>query len=81
MNEEMNEASKDDCQDESRRIVFIKYNYGGERRWRRVLPDPDMPLVWGATQKEWLLRARDMEDGSERLFSMCAIHEWRSTWP
>jgi hypothetical protein len=71
---------------DDRRVVLIDYmNHRGERRWRRVMPDPDLPFMWGATEyhpvEQWFLCARDLEKDAPRLFAMCAIREWRSTWP
>lgn len=64
--------------DNPQRVVTIDYtNWRGERRTRNIKP---VEIEWGATKwhpvNQWLLRAKDMEDGQVKMFAMSEIHSW-----
>ncbi len=66
-----------------RQIVNIDYMDHGERAWRKIIP---IGLFWGPDPEtgQWHIRAMDLDrdkSDNERLFALCAIYEWRSTWP
>ncbi len=81
------EQQQQETGSDSRRIVNLDYTDHGMRAWRRIIP---IGLFWGAGpaaaagQEQWHIRAMDLDrdkSDNERLFALCAIHEWRSTWP
>jgi hypothetical protein len=64
--------------DNPQRVVTIDYtNWSGQRRIRDVKP---IEIEWGATKwhpvNQWLLRAKDMEDGEVKMFALQDIHSW-----
>lgn len=63
------------------RIVVIDYtNWRGERRRREVCPLSWRygSSVWHA-EKQWLMRAIDMEDKGSKEFAVKDIHAWEPT--
>lgn len=66
--------------DNRQRVVAIDYtNYRGERRVREIKP---IEMEWTCTEwhpiHQWLLRAKDMEDGKTKHFALADIHSWRA---
>lgn len=59
-------------------LVMIDYtNWRGIRRKRVVVPVAITfeGSVWHP-ERQWLLKARDVEKGDERFFAMKDIHSW-----
>lgn len=62
------------------RCVHIDYtNWRGERRVRLIKPI-EIEYTWTQYHpvKQWLLRAKDMEDGKVKEFAFADIHSWRA---
>lgn len=64
--------------DNKQRIVRIDYtNWRGERRLREIKP---IEIEWSCTKwhpiHQWLLRAKDMDDGRIKHFAFTGIHAW-----
>ena len=66
--------------DNPTRVVMIDYtNWRNERRVRSIKP---IEIIWGCSEwhpvNQYLLRAKDMEDGKVKDFTMSGIHAWGS---
>lgn len=59
-------------------VVIDYVNWRGERRWRLVRP---LGLTCDSTEwhpeRQWLLRAVDLEKSEERLFALAGVRGWR----
>jgi hypothetical protein len=66
--------------EDRKRCMRVDYtNWKGERRSRVIKP---IELEWGSTQwhpiHQWLLRAKDMEDGKVKHFAMDGFHSMKA---
>lgn len=64
--------------EDKKRCVLVDYtNWKGERRLREIKP---IELEYTSTTwhpvTQWLLRAKDMEDGKVKHFALSGFHAW-----
>jgi hypothetical protein len=66
--------------EDKKRCLLVDYtNWKGERRSRVIKP---IEMEWGSTQwhpiHQWLLRAKDMEDGKVKHFALDGFHSMKA---
>ncbi|MBL8159500.1 hypothetical protein JNJ66_03520 [Candidatus Saccharibacteria bacterium] len=67
---------------DKQQISILCTNYRGDTAWRTIIPQS----IWfGGTEwhpeKQWLLKAYDVEKDAERDFAMKDIQRWSATQP